>query len=631
MKNKLTHLLILLLLLIGNYSNAQIKLPRLIRDSMILQRDKPVNIWGWAGKKEKVKIILNKHTYQTVADDQGNWKILLAPMKAGGPYEITLKASNTITIHDVLFGDVWICTGQSNMVHQMEAHNIRYESEIASANFPEIRNFIIPNATDTSMVHDDIPSGSWKWANPKDVNQFSAVAYFFAKKIYEKYHIPIGIINASVGGTPIEAWTSKEGLENIDSGYINKQKRMSVINNPPFTFNDRGLLEKWNEISYEPKGWHSINVPGYWEDQGVKDFDGVMWYRKEINLKSIPQNVASKIFLGRIVDADNVFVNGKKIGNTTYMYPQRRYPVPAGLLKEGKNTIVVRVENINGKGGFMPDKPYCLIMGNDTVDLKGEWHYKVGAVLNPATKVPGAGSVNAYKPTSLYNTMIAPIINYTCKGFVWYQGETNAGKPEIYEKLQTNLIRDWRNKWNDINTPFLYVQLPGYMDMNYLPSESNWARLRESQLNALSESNTAMAIAIDLGEWNDIHPDRKKEVGDRLALAAQHLAYDEKNIEYSGPLYQSSVIKEDKIIINFTHVGNGLISMDNEELNYFSIAGEDKKFVWAKAKIEGDKVIVWNSEITHPKYVRYAWADNPDGANLGNKEGLPASPFRTDK
>ncbi len=630
MKQLLSSLLIVGFVLMSSYTKAQIKLPRIIRDSMILQRETPVNLWGWAGKKEKVKVYFNKHNYQTIADDNGQWKLTLPPTKSGGPFEIIFKASNTITIHEILFGDVWICAGQSNMVHQMELHSVRYESEITNANYPAIRNFTVPNATDTSKVYDDVTSGSWKWANPKDLPQFSAVAYFFAKNLYDKYQVPIGIINASVGGTPIESWTSKEGLENIDTAYINNIKRMPVIDNPPFTFEDKGLLEKWNDPNYQPKGWHTINVPGYWEDQGVKDFDGIMWYRKEIIIHNLAKNSPSKLFLGRIIDADQVYINGKKIGNTTYMYPQRRYPIPTGLLVEGKNTIVVRVENINGKGGFMPDKPYCLIMGKDTIDLKGEWLYKVGAVLDPTKKVKGAGSVNAYKPNALYNTMIAPIINFNNKGFVWYQGEANTSKPEIYEKLQTNLIQDWRNKWQNPNATFLYVQLPGYMDMNYIPSESKWARLRESQLKALSEPNTAMAIAIDLGEWNDIHPDRKKEVGDRLALAAQSIAYGEKNLEYSGPLYQSSIIKDNKMVISFTHIGTGLISSDKENLNYFSIAGEDKKFVWAKAVIEGDKVVVWSSEIPQPKYVRYAWADNPEGANLANKEGLPASPFRTD-
>ena len=269
-------------------------------------------------------------------------------------------------------------------------------------------------------------------------------------------------------------------------------------------------------------------------------------------------------------------------------------------------------------------------MDNDTVDLKGYWQYKVGEVYEQRRGSGGGGTNAQSQPTALYNAMVAPLINYTIKGFLWYQGEANTGRAEEYAKLQPAQIINWRNKWNQGDLPFLYVQLPGFMDMNYLPSESQWAALRESQLKSLSVPNTGMAVAIDLGEWNDIHPDNKKDVGERLALIAEKLAYGEKDIVYSGPIYQSATIDGNKITISFTNTGSGLITNDGEELREFAIAGADKKFVWAKAKIEGDKIIVLSDEVTSPMYVRYAWADNPD-VNLYNKEGLPASPFRTDK
>ena len=386
----------------------------------------------------------------------------------------------------------------------------------------------------------------------------------------------------------------------------------------------------WYEPAYIPKEWRTINVPGYWEDQGIKDLNGVVWYRREIDVPASMTNVPAKVFLGRIVDADVLYINGKKVGNTTYQYPQRRYQIPADVLKAGKNIFVVRVINNSGKGGFVPDKPYCLFAGNDTIDLKGYWQYKVGEVF-----VPGRGGGNSFscknQPSALYNAMVAPVINYTIKGFLWYQGEANSRRAEEYAKLQPAMIADWRNKWKEGDIPFLYVQLPGFMEVNYLPSESQWAELRESQLKSLSVPNTGMAVAIDLGEWNDIHPDNKKDVGESLALAAEKIAYGEKDIVYSGPIYQSSTIKGNKIIISFTNTGSGLITNDGEELSQFAIAGADKKFVWAKAKIEGDKMIVWNDDVANPMYVRYAWADNPDNPNLYNKEGLPASPFRTDR
>jgi sialate O-acetylesterase len=620
--------------------HAQVKLPRLVRDSMILQRDMPVNIWGWASANEKINIRFNNKTYKTRADKTGNWLVKLPPTAAGGPYTIDITASNKISLKEILFGDVWFCSGQSNMVHQLNIHDVTYAKDIAAANYPMIRQFWIPTLTSLQGPNDDIPTGYWKSAVGEDVRPFSAVAYFFCKKIYDKYHVPMGIINSSVGGPPIESWTSEEGLKefpdvisiiekNKDTAYVNSFKRRPVRNAPPPR--DQGLANavKWFDPAYVPKNWRPINVPGYWEDQGLKDLNGVVWYRKEIEVPASMTNKPARIFLGRIVDADELYINGKRVGNTTYQYPQRRYHLPADVLKPGKNILVVRVTNAAGKGGFVPDKPYCVFAGSDTIDLKGTWQYKVGAAYKPFAGGGGGGFNEQYQPAALYNAMVAPVIHYTIKGICWYQGEGNTGRPKQYDELQAAMVKDWRSKWGQGLLPFLYVQLPNFMDYNYQPSESNWAELRESQFKALAVPNTAMAVAIDLGEWNELHPDNKKSVGERLALGALKLAYNE-NIEYSGPLFDTAVINGNKITISFTHTGSGLISNDGEPLSEFAIAGEDKKFVWAKATIEGEKVIVWSDEITNPKYVRYAWADNPAFPNLYNKEGLPASPFRTD-
>lgn len=635
-----------LLLLISNQSEGQVKLPQIVRDSMILQRDVPVNIWGWSAVNEKVSVKFNGKTYKTKGNAEGKWMIKLPPTKAGGPYTIDITASNKISLKEILFGDVWFCSGQSNMVHQLNIHDVTYAKEIVSANDPQIRQFWVPTLTSLKGAQQNLPDGYWKSAVGEDVRPFSAIAYFFAKQLYEKYKVPVGIINASVGGTPIEAWTSEEGLKDFASlkNTIGKNKDTAYLNNlnrrPPSNTNrqappvDAGLsgAVKWFDVAYTAKGWRNINLPGYWEDQGVKDLNGVVWFRKEVDIPASMAGKAAKVFLGRIVDADELYINGKLVGKTTYQYPQRRYPVAADVLKAGKNIFVIRVTNSSGKGGFVTDKPYCIFSGTDTVDLKGYWQYKVGLVNRPFAGGGGfgGGGINAQnQPAALYNAMVAPEINYTIKGFCWYQGESNAGRPQEYGSLLTALINDWRNKWNQGTLPFLYVQLPGFMDYNYLPSESQWAVLRHEQLKTLSVSNTAMAVAIDLGEWNDIHPDNKKEVGIRLALAARQLAYNEQLV-YSGPVYQSAQIKDNKIIISFQHIGGGLITNDGEELSEFVIAGADKKFVWAKAKIEGDKITVWSDEVKEPMYVRYAWADNPVNANLYNKEGLPASPFRTD-
>ncbi|HZJ60145.1 MAG TPA: sialate O-acetylesterase [Chitinophagaceae bacterium] len=619
---------------------AQVKLPRLIRDSMILQRDSKINIWGWASKGEKIKIKFNGKNFKTTTASDGKWSLQLPPMKAGGPYTMNIDASNDLVITNILIGDVWLCSGQSNMVHQLKLHSVRYADEIASANYPAIRHFWIPTMTDLNGPHDDLPTGYWKSANPEDVLEFSAVAYFFARKIYEKYHVPIGLINASVGGTPIEAWTSEEGLKEFPNIYatVQKNKDTTYVNNITIKLptdnhkkeTDLGMIGSWYDPAYIPKEWRTINIPGYWEDQGVKDLDGVVWYRREIDVPEAMTNIPAKVFLGRIRDADFLYINGKMVGNTTYQYPQRRYQIPANVLKPGKNIFVVRVINNSGRGGFVPDKPYCLLAGKDTVDLKGYWQYKVGDVFLPGSSIGNNFSFQD-QPTALYNAMVAPMINYTIKGFLWYQGEANSSRAKEYTTLQPALITDWRNKWKEGSIPFLFVQLPNFMEVNYLPSESQWAELREAQLKSLSVPNVGMAVTIDLGEWNDIHPDRKKEVGERLALAAEKIAYGEKDIVSSGPVYQSSTIEGNKVIISFTNTGSGLITNDGEELSQFAIAGADKKFVWAKAKIEGDKVVVWNEDIADPMYVRYAWADNPDNPNLYNKEGLPASPFRTDR
>lgn len=635
-------LLLILIQVAWFSSKAEIRLPRLISDGVVLQRDAKVKLWGWASPGESFTLTFQNKKFSVKTDKSGKWLILLPPQKAGGPYEMVFKGKNEITVKNILFGDVWICSGQSNMVLPMERVKEKYPDEIETANYPDIRNFFIPTLTNLEKPDEDLPSGNWISANPKDVLRFSAVAYFFAKRIYEKYHVPIGLINSSVGGTPIQAWISEQGYKefpqmqeiikrNKSTSYIDslmKSKPQSVHKDGL----DKGMTEnpKWYETSYIPKSWHNINIPGYWEDQGVHNLDGVVWYRKEVDVPISMTGTPVKLFLGRIVDADFVYVNGQLVGNITYQYPPRRYEIPAGVLKPGKNTIVIRVINTSGKGGFVPDKPYYMTANSQDIDLKGTWQYKVGEVYEPRDFADWGFSVQN-QPTALYNAMIAPLINQTIKGFLWYQGESDTDHPDAYRKLLPALIGDWRNHWGQGELPFIYVQLANFMDVNYLPVESNWAELRDAQLHALSVPNTAMVVAIDLGEWNDIHPLNKKDVGERLALCAQNLVYGEKDIEYMGPVYQSFKADGNKITVTFSHLGSGLLSIDGEPLSRFEIASADHKFVWANAKIEGKSVEIWNEKITDPRYVRYAWSDNPDGANLYNKEGLPASPFRTDE
>ncbi len=499
-------------------------------------------------------------------------------------------------------------------------------------------------------IHKDLPPGKWVSASPENVPGFGAVTFFFARSIYKEYKVPIGIINSSVGGTPIEAWTSEEGLKEFpqlksriekmkDTAYLNPilrsaGRRPETSQSPAVNSKsmDKGISGPipWYKTTYVPEGWHKFWLPGYWEDQGIKGLHGIVWFRKEINVPVSMTEKPAKLFLGRIVDADNVYVNGVPSGSITYQYPPRRYNLPSGLLKPGKNIIVIKVTNNEGKGGFVPDKPYWLVAGNDSIDLRGEWLYKVGQVFRPASYKSAIGTQPfsmQNEPAGLYNTMVAPLINYPIKGILWYQGEANTDKPEEYQELLPALISDWRNKWQQGTLPFLFVQLPNFMEVQYLPSESQWAELRFGQLKSLSVTNTAMAVTIDIGEWNDIHPLEKKVVGERLALAARKLAYGNDKIVYSGPIYKSSVREADTIKIEFNHIGSGLTIKGGGDLNYFAVAGADKKYVWAEARINNNHIIVWSGEIKEPVYVRYGWADNPEGANLYNIEGLPASPF----
>lgn len=624
---------------------AQIRLPQLIADNMVLQRDQSITIWGWAAPKEKVTVTLKNKSYSAATDADGKWKIQLPAQPAGTGYELILKGKNQIRIKNIAFGDVWLCSGQSNMVINMERVKERFADDIASANYPDIRNFFIPTLATLNGPKEDLPKSAWKTATADDVLSFGAVAYFFARDLYDRYKVPIGIINSSVGGTPIEAWISESGYKdfadiqktivlNKDTSYVRSRNIRPVsVNSNSHDANDLGKTEYWESDAYQPKGWRNFNIPGYWEDQGLKDLDGVVWFRREFEIPETWAGKPVKLFMGRIIDADEMYVNGKKIGNTTYQYPPRRYEIPSDLLKAGKNTFVIRVTNQAGKGGFVPDKPYFMTYNDQQIDLKGTWQYKVGQVYKPAGITDGtnASFVAQNQPTALFNAMIAPILPMKLKGFVWYQGESNSSNPNAYNALMSALINDWRRLWTDENLPFLVVQLPNFQDINYAPSESNLAVLREAQNKALTLKNTAVAVTLDLGEWNDIHPLNKKDIGKRLALSARNIAYKEKNVVYSGPRLKSQLISGDKVVLTFDDVADGIRSRDGEDLRWFSVADYDKHFVWAKVKILGkDQIELWSETVKTPKYVRYGWQDNPEGINFYNSEGLPASPFRTD-
>jgi sialate O-acetylesterase len=643
---KLLKYALILVLFIASTLHAQVRLPKLIADNMVLQRDQPIKVWGWASPKEKITLTFGKKIFKTTTGSNGKWELNLPAHPAGTGYAMVLQGKNEIRIENIAFGDVWLCSGQSNMAINMERVKERFPEDIASANYPDIRNFFVQTLTDLNGPATDFPKGEWKTANPKDILSFGAVSYFFALDLFEKHKVPIGIINSSVGGTPIEAWISEEGykdfndikkiiVQNKDSNYVNTLTKPLVNSAQDQTLSaDAGKTEHWESDGYQPKGWRNFNIPGYWEDQGLKALDGVVWFRRTVNVPQSWDGKPVKLYMGRIVDADEMYVNGKKIGNVTYQYPPRRYEVPAGLLKAGPNIFVIRVTNSAGKGGFVPDKPYFMTAENDSIDLKGTWQYKVGEVYQPEKNAPGTGSrlVRQNQPSALYNAMIAPILPLKIKGFLWYQGESNSDNPEPYNAFLPTLINDWRTHLNSNKLPFLVAQLPNFQDIDFIPAESNIALLREAQNKALTLPNTAVAVTIDLGEWNDIHPLNKKDIGKRMALAARNLAYGEKEIIYSGPTLKSHSIENGKIMLTFDHIAGGIIASDGEALRWFAVAGDDQKFVWAEADIvRKDRIVLSNDQVKSPKYARYAWQDNPQGVNFFNSAGLPASPFRTDE
>tara|TARA_Y100000589_G_scaffold327992_1_gene371031 strand:+ start:1823 stop:3751 length:1929 start_codon:yes stop_codon:yes gene_type:complete len=621
--------------------SADIKLPSFIGDGMVLQRNAEVKIWGWASPSERVTISFKDINLETKTKSDGEWMVVLKDLKQGGPYQMVISGTNTITINNILVGDVWLCSGQSNMELPMRRVKPLYKKEIATAQNSRIRYIEIPQRYNFKQPQQNIEKVEWQEVRPETISDFSAVAYFFAKELYDTYQVPIGLINASLGGSPAEAWLSEDALKEFPH-YFNELQQFkndelidSIQNYDNnywkdwhYTVHKKDLGNKdtpWYSKNLDISNWEEMEVPGYWIDEKLGDKHGVVWFRKDIDVPKSMLNQSLSLELGRVVDSDSVYVNGTFVGTTGYKYPPRWYAIPKDLLVEGENNITVRVINESGNGGFYEDKPYRITSEKDTIDLKGTWKYKLGA------EMPAKASQTfiRWKPTGLYNAMIAPLLNYKLKGVIWYQGESNVKNPKEYETLFPCLIENWRAKFNQDNLPFLFVQLANYLKANDTPTESSWAELRDAQLKTLSLPNTAMAVTVDIGEWNDIHPLNKKDVGKRLALAAKKIAYKDSEVVYSGPLFKSYEIKGNKIILEFENTGSGLIAKGGE-LKEFAIAGADKKFVWAKAEIKGDKVIVTNPNVANPVAVRYAWADNPDEANLYNKENLPASPFKTD-
>ncbi|MEM9821478.1 MAG: sialate O-acetylesterase [Bacteroidota bacterium] len=622
---------------------AELQLSELIGDHMVMQRNQPVALWGWAKTGAVIQLQFQEQNYEAKAlGEEGKWMFELPPMPAGGPYEMKISGDGaTIVVKDIWLGDVWICSGQSNMewtvINSQDA-----KSEMATATDGNIRHFKIPKSSSYEKK-DHLAVANWEVCTPATVGDFTAVGYYFARALRKEHDVAIGLINTSWGGSRIEAWMSHESL-----GYESpeiliqelKDKKAEAEAEIKALFKDRlGIVPTedlgwqegkalWAAKDFDDRDWSEMTLPGVWESQGLDRLDGIVWFRRSIQLSEEQAKNGLRLHLGSIDDSDQTWINGQMVGRTDMAWnKQRIYEVDGQYLSAGENIIAVRVEDTGQGGGFHGD-PRLLFyqIANEKWPLHGPWKYRVGKV----SMMADAGA--HHTPTLLYNKMIHPILDYPVCGTIWYQGESNTGKGDDfqYRELFPKMIEDWRTAWKCGPFPFLFVQLANFGQVQDQPGYSGWAVLRESQSKTLALKNTAQAVIIDIGEADDIHPRNKQDVGERLALAARHLAYGE-TISYSGPVYQSMTVEEGQIRLQFNHFGEGLLAKDRYAyLRGFSIAGADRQFVWAKARIEGDEVIVWNENVSNPVAVRYAWEENPEDSNLYNKKGLPASPFRTD-
>lgn len=613
-------------------------LSSLLSDGMVLQRNAKTKLWGKTTPGQPVRVTIQDRTAGTVADENGDWVVQLDGLEPGGPYTLTISADEERVISDVLVGDVWVLGGQSNMEIPVGRTLDKLADEVRDVHLPHIRKFAVPQVYNFHGPQSDIQGGQWTAATGDAVLDFSAIGFFFARHIHERYGVPVGLIQTAVGGTPIEAWMREETLRRIggydeeldtlkNDDYVADVQARDARRNEDWyrTLNERdaGTKHSWHREEIDEADWGTWHIPGSWRGSSLDGHYGAVWFRREFELPAELAGQEAKLMLGTIVDADDTYVNGVQVGTTAYRYPPRRYTVPAGVLKAGRNVIAVRVLTTHSTGEFIPDMPYKLVVGGREIELEGAWRYKVGAAMEQLE----SQTFFQYKPAGLYNGMIAPIKHVGMTGVLWYQGESNAGRPSGYRNLFREMVQDWRETWGIGEFPFLFVQLANFDPGDEDPA--SWAPIREEQRLSLAVPNTAMAVTIDVGEYNDLHPQDKKSVGERLALGARKLAYGE-DLVYSGPLFKDVERLNGTLRVSFDHVGGGLVARDGGELGGFEVCGADGRFVAARAEIDGDAVLVSSPEVPEPVHVRYAWRNHPADANLYNREGLPASPFSSD-
>jgi len=610
-------------------------------DNMVLQRGKKNTIWGWSDPGDKVRVeIAGKHASGVAGPDR-RWQVKIKPPAAGGPYTVKIsghQTHQTVELHNVLVGDVWLCGGQSNMQVSLRfAKN--GEEEVKAANFPEIRFFTV--AAHPAYHHTDVVEGSWKIVSPETADHVSAVAYYFARKVQQEIHVPIGLVVDALGGTPAEAWTSAAALRPLKDFDVplTELERLTATGAPEYgnyvmhwyDQYDVGVKGNWAAPNFDDSAWKSVEIPGGFSDLGVPETPAVAWFRREIVVPDPIPAGRALLFLGSIERMDTAYLNGKQVGGSAWVENPRVYFIPDGVLKPGKNLVAIRVLKTQPQGGFL-SKPNVLRLelGDKTsIPLVGEWKGQLSVDARPPHPLPIGYENWPVMPSVLYEGMLAPIAPLSITGALWYQGEQNSERGFQYRRILPAMIADWRKLFGQGDFPFYIVSLPTFGQRSATPIDDTWAETRESQaLAAATVRNSCLAVTIDTGDPENLHPKEKQPVGERLAFCALAKHYGKK-VVYSGPTLASVERLPGSIRLHLAHTDGGLV-VKGAKLEEFAIAGEDRKWYWADAKIEGDTVVVSSPSVPEPKEARYAWQSNP-AATLFNGAGLPAGPFRTDR
>ena len=643
--------------------SAELRLPSVFSDHMVLQSGRPVAVWGTADAGAAVTVGFSGQKKTAVADSSKHWKIVLDPMSASSePRKLIIRSSignQQSEINDVLVGEVWLASGQSNM--DFTFRRLGRQNEAAAQ--PEnnlLRLFNTPHAVSSGVKED--AGGQWGISRPSALMDFSAVAYYFASRLQADRQVPVGIIVSAWGGTKIEAWTPLESLKTFPELRESLMQYERMVADPFARARLSAQQEAWQDLSYQDPGnrgflygyadpdadvtdWKSVPVPGTVEKILGESKDGAFWFRRTVRVPEAWIGEPLTLQLGVIDDLDETYVNGIPVGSTGrettgFWMAKRSYPVPGYAVRGTELTLAVRVFDMANAGGFMSPsadlKIYPAGCGQEAIALAGDWAFKAEYVFNDddplRTKFNRRWGVpdTPRGPSNLYNAMIAPFTPFSLNGVIWYQGESNADDPALYSRLFPTMIDAWRRKWNRPELPFIYVELAAFRAKQTQPCEENgWARQREAQRAALTLPQTAVASAIDIGSETDIHPKDKKTVGDRLALAAAGLVYGESGL-WESPQYAESVIKDGRVHLSFRFADGGLELRGGTEPKSFAICGTDQLWHWAQARIDGERIVVWNPDVPNPVAVRYAWANHPE-INVYSRAGLPLLPFRTDK